>query len=124
MVSCMQYCSPCRRTFCRAPGDLTHLVLPLVRGMRPLPPRRGSAFVQIPLYTAHSGSPSGTAMRLAYSAVMNDEVITKMRARVEQCRRLARTTNDAHVAQVLRQMADEGEADIAKLEMEQQNRTV
>ena len=63
-------------------------------------------------------------MRLAYSAVMNDEVITKMRARVEQCRRLSRTTNDAHVAQVLRQMADEGEADIAKLEMEQQNRTV
>ena len=55
---------------------------------------------------------------------MDDEVITKMRARVEQCRRLARTTNDVHVAQVLRQMADEGEADIAKLEMEQQNRTV
>ncbi len=63
-------------------------------------------------------------MHLAYSAVMNDEVITKMRARVEQCRRSARTTNDAHVAQVLWQMADEGEADIAELEAGQDNRTV
>lgn len=63
-------------------------------------------------------------MRPAYSAVMNEQVIAKMRARVEQCRRLARTTNDAHVAHVLRQMADEGEADIAKLEAQQQKRTV
>jgi hypothetical protein len=63
-------------------------------------------------------------MRLAYSAVMNEQVIAKMRARVEQCRRLARTTNDAHVAEVLRRMADEGEGDIAKLETEQQNRMV
>jgi hypothetical protein len=63
-------------------------------------------------------------MRLAYSAVMNEQAIAKMRARVEQCRRLARTTNDAHVAEVLRQMADEGEADIAKLEAQQQKRTV
>jgi hypothetical protein len=55
---------------------------------------------------------------------MNEQVIAKMRARVEQCRRLARTTNDAHVAHVLRQMADEGEADIAKLEAQQQKRTV
>lgn len=62
-------------------------------------------------------------MRLAYSTVMSEEVIAKMRARVEQCRRLARTTNDARTAEILRQMADEVEADIAKLEAEQQNRT-
>ena len=61
-------------------------------------------------------------MRLAYSAVMSEAVIAEMRARVEQCRRLARTTNDAHVAEVLRQMADEVETDIAKLESEQQDR--
>ena len=53
---------------------------------------------------------------------MSEEVIAKMRARVEQCRRLARATNDTHVADILRQMADEGEADIAKLESEQHKR--
>ncbi|MGN6850066.1 MAG: hypothetical protein ACTHJK_11435 [Sphingomicrobium sp.] len=46
-----------------------------------------------------------------------------MRARVEQCRRLARTTNDVRTAEILRQMADEVEVDIAKLESEQQNGT-
>jgi hypothetical protein len=60
-------------------------------------------------------------MRLAYSAVMSEEVIVKMRARVERCRRLASTTNDIRVAGILRQMADEVEADIAKLAAEQQN---
>ena len=58
----------------------------------------------------------------AYSAIMSEEVIAKMRARVEQCRRLARATNDTHVADILRQMADEGEADIVKLESEQHKR--
>ena len=55
---------------------------------------------------------------------MSEEVIAKMRARVEQCRRLARTTNDRRVADILRQMADEGQTDIAKLESEQDNRGV
>ena len=53
---------------------------------------------------------------------MSEEVIAKMRARVEQCRRLAGTTNDTRVAEILRQMAEEGEADIAKLQIVQQNR--
>ena len=44
-----------------------------------------------------------------------DELIKKMRARVEQCRRLARSTTDDRTAEVLRQIADEGEADIARL---------
>jgi hypothetical protein len=58
-----------------------------------------------------------------HSGSVGEEVIAKMRARVEQCRRLARTTNDSRVAETLRQMANEGEADIAKLEAEEQNRS-
>ena len=42
-----------------------------------------------------------------------------MRARVAQCRRLADTITDAKAAAILRQMAEEGEADIARLEAEQ-----
>lgn len=44
-----------------------------------------------------------------------DELIAKMRGRVEQCRRLARSTTDERTASVLNQMADEGEADIKRL---------
>jgi hypothetical protein len=58
-----------------------------------------------------------------HSGSVGEEVIAEMRARVEQCRRLARTTNDSRVAETLRQMANEGEADIAKLEAEEQNRS-
>jgi hypothetical protein len=47
---------------------------------------------------------------------MDDTVIAKMRARVAQCRRLAATITDAQAARILRQMADEGEADIKRLE--------
>jgi hypothetical protein len=43
------------------------------------------------------------------------ELIKKMRGRVEQCRRLAKGTTDAHTAKVLNDMADEGEADIKRL---------
>jgi hypothetical protein len=45
----------------------------------------------------------------------NGELIAKMRGRVEQCRRLARSTTDQHTRTVLLQMADEGEADIQRL---------
>jgi hypothetical protein len=45
----------------------------------------------------------------------NDELIKKMRGRVEQCRRLARSTTDAYTSAVLTQMADDGEADIQRL---------
>lgn len=44
-----------------------------------------------------------------------EDLIPKMRGRVEQCRRLARSTTDRETAAILNQMADEGEADIARL---------
>ena len=44
-----------------------------------------------------------------------DELIKKMRSRIEMCRRLARSTTDQPAIEVLNQMADEGEADIARL---------
>ncbi len=42
----------------------------------------------------------------------------KMRGRIEQCRRLAKATTDARAAEILRQIADEGEADLMKLQAE------
>ena len=50
---------------------------------------------------------------------MSAELIEKMRARVAQCRRLADMINDEYASRVLRQMADEGEADMRKLEAEE-----
>ena len=44
-----------------------------------------------------------------------DEIIEKMRNRVKLCRGLANSTTDPRAAEVLRQIADEGEADIARL---------
>ena len=44
-----------------------------------------------------------------------DELIAKMRERVTRCRRLADGTTDLRTAKILRSMADEGEADIARL---------
>lgn len=44
------------------------------------------------------------------------ELLAKMRGRVEQCRRLAKMTTDSRTAAILRQMADEGETDIKRLE--------
>ena len=49
---------------------------------------------------------------------MSAELANKMRGRIEQCRRLAKSTTDARAAQILRQMADEGEADLRRLEAE------
>jgi hypothetical protein len=47
------------------------------------------------------------------------ELIRKMRARVEQCRRLADMTHNREMREILLQMADEGDADIRKLEAEE-----
>jgi hypothetical protein len=47
-----------------------------------------------------------------------DELIKKMRARVQQARRLAKYINDPRTTEALLQMALEGEADIQKLEEE------
>ena len=44
-----------------------------------------------------------------------DELVRKMRNRIERCRRLARSTTDQRTAGILNQMADEGEADIQRL---------
>ncbi len=38
-----------------------------------------------------------------------------MRGRIDQCRRLARTTTDERAARILGQMADEVEADLNRL---------
>ncbi len=49
---------------------------------------------------------------------MHENLIEKMRARVAQCRRLASHTTDESTARILRDMADEGEADLRRLEAE------
>lgn len=46
----------------------------------------------------------------------DSRVIENMRARAQQCRRLANALTDRRAAQILLQMAEEVEADIAKLE--------
>ena len=46
------------------------------------------------------------------------ELIRKMRARVQQARRLAKYINDPRTTEALMQMAEEGEADIRRLEEE------
>jgi len=47
---------------------------------------------------------------------MSDELRRNMRARIERCRRLAKYINDPRTTEALLQMADEGEADLARLE--------
>ncbi len=44
-----------------------------------------------------------------------EEIIRKISGRVEMCRRLARSTTDQQTAEALRQIADEGEADLRRL---------
>ena len=51
-------------------------------------------------------------------SAMDQKIIANMRARVDMCRRLAETTHDERTAKILRQMADEGDADIRRLEAE------
>jgi len=46
---------------------------------------------------------------------VDEQTIANMRARVKRCRWLADHTTDPATAKVLRQMADEGEADIGRL---------
>jgi hypothetical protein len=47
---------------------------------------------------------------------VDDSVVANMRARVDMCRRLAASTTDVQAARILRDMADEGEADIKRLQ--------
>lgn len=56
------------------------------------------------------------------STVADDvPVIENMRARAEQCRRLARALTDRRASDILLKMAEEVEADIARLESDLPN---
>jgi hypothetical protein len=48
----------------------------------------------------------------------NAEIIAKIQAKVDQCRRLAEGTTDPRTALTLRGMADEGERDIQRIREE------
>jgi hypothetical protein len=52
---------------------------------------------------------------------MSEDVLANIRERVAQCRRLADMIFDREVAAKLRQMADEGEADLRRLEAQRDN---
>jgi hypothetical protein len=47
---------------------------------------------------------------------MSDDVIAHMRARIEQCRRLAKYINDPRTTEALLKMAEDGEADSERLQ--------
>lgn len=47
---------------------------------------------------------------------MNEDVLSNIRSRVERCRYLASVITDGKAASILRKMAEEGEADIKRLE--------
>ena len=49
---------------------------------------------------------------------MSDEVKKNMRARIDKCRFLAKYVNDPRTTAALLQMAEDGEADLARLEAE------
>jgi hypothetical protein len=52
---------------------------------------------------------------------MNDDVIKGIRARVEQCRRLASMITHPEARETLLQMARDGESDIKRLEADGQS---
>ena len=53
---------------------------------------------------------------------MSDDVIENMKRRVALARRLAASTHDTEVAELLSKMAEDGDRDIAKLEAERDGR--
>lgn len=50
----------------------------------------------------------------------DDDPLKRMRARIEQCRRLAGHVSDPQTVAILRQMAEDGEADLKRLLAERQ----
>ena len=56
------------------------------------------------------------------AVAMGHDPLDNIRARVEQCRRLAKAITDARAAKILLQMADEGEADLKRLQAERAHR--
>jgi hypothetical protein len=53
---------------------------------------------------------------------MADDPLANMRARIAQCRKLAEMIHNPTARQALLQMAEEGEADLKKLEAERGER--
>jgi hypothetical protein len=53
--------------------------------------------------------------------MLDDEMLRKIRSRIEQCRRLADYVLDPDTMAVLRQMASENEADLRKFETDRGN---
>ena len=51
---------------------------------------------------------------------MSEQLIAHMRARIEQCRRLASMISNESAREILLQMAEQGEADVQRLEAEQE----
>lgn len=52
------------------------------------------------------------------SGGMHEEVIARMRGRVKQLRKVLRLSHDQRMMEIIQNVIDEGEADIAKLEAE------
>lgn len=94
-----------RRGVCRPDRDLSH-ALTTKRQVAPGQQCR-----------AKSPCPGTDASQACFSDWMADDVLKRMKARVAQCRRLAAATTDERAATILRQMADEVEADIRRLEV-------
>jgi hypothetical protein len=46
---------------------------------------------------------------------MDEQSIANIRSRIERCRRLAADTTDDRAAKILRDMANEGEVDLARM---------
>jgi hypothetical protein len=53
---------------------------------------------------------------------VSEDVISRMRARVEQCRRLAETITDERAVAILKQMAEDAEADLKRLSTEESSK--
>ncbi len=53
-----------------------------------------------------------------FAVPMGDDPLEHMRARIDMCRRLAGQINDQQAITILRKMAEEGEADLKRLEAE------
>ena len=53
---------------------------------------------------------------------MSDDPLDHMRERIERCRRLAKYVNDQRTNEALREMAEQGEIDLARLIAEREAR--
>ena len=55
---------------------------------------------------------------------MDEQSIANIRSRIERCRRLAADTTDDRAAKILRDMANEGEVDLARMLAEEEDELV